>query len=351
VSTSEVRFRTFAAARGSVGGSEGEGTFVKSATNKTLEARSERPRVTLDCEVQKILLVGILRGWEGQRRAVEQVREIRPELSTEEIDRCMQALAVEGLPEWLKPGFWTPAMDQILFAGTRESLAAEKKAVNKILKLKPELRLEVVWARLRHLRALKGPKGNRGIPYEWTLEMDALLVERCRANDLNAAVSDVKRMTGYPRDAVLRHAYKLGIAKPATVTTRPWTDAELRFLVESVQHLAVKTIARELRRTEKAIWRKVAELGLSAKCAEGFTITEVMKRLHVWHARIKFLIGQGRIKVGRNGRITERSLRSFLREHRHELNWDLFDSETCEWLEELGIEVPVETTTAQGHAG
>src|SRR5579862_1655814 len=157
-----------------------------------------------------------------------------------------------------------------------------------------------------------------------------MFVERSRSIGINAAASEIQRLTGFPRDAVLRQGHKLGIAKPGVHSTRPWTAAELRFLVESVQHLPVNAIARELHRTEKAIWRKVGELGLSAKCVEGFTITEVLTKLHVWHTRLKLWIEQGRIKVGRNHRITERSLRSFLREHQNELNWELFDSETCQ---------------------
>jgi len=107
--------------------------------------RSEKPHnVKLDNEIRTILLGGMLRGWDGQRQAVEQVRAIRPDLSTEEIDGWMQALAIKGLPEWLKPGFWTREMDQILVAGIREGTIGENKAVGKIVRFHPELRIEVV---------------------------------------------------------------------------------------------------------------------------------------------------------------------------------------------------------------
>jgi hypothetical protein len=324
---------------------------VRSGNNRKVAAPSEGRRISLDREVQKLLLVGTLRGWEGQRKVIERVREIRPDLSVEEIDRHMQALAIEGLPDWLKPGFWTVKMDQILIAGVREGAAGEKKSVNKILKLRPELRVEVAWARLRYLRRLRCENGHRGVPFSWTPELNARFSECCRSRGVGVAVSDLQRITGYPRDAVLRHAYKLGVAKPACSLLREWKDAELRFLVESVQHLSVKTIAKELGRTERAIWRKVEELGLSAKCLEGFTTREVLKKLHVWHARLKSWIESGWIKVGRNRRITERSLRSFLREHRDELNWDAFDSETCQWLAELGVKAPAPKADAGGQGG
>ena len=138
----------------------------------------------------------------------------------------------------------------------------------------------------------------------------------------------------------MRRARKLGLHTSHSSTPTPWTDADVRFLVESVQHLSVKVIARELYRSEKAVWRKVSDLGLSAKCEEGYTVTEVMQRLHVWHRRMKGWIASGWIKIGRNRRITERSLRSFLREHPEEQKWDLFDPETVEWLAEFGVTAP-----------
>lgn len=302
------------------------------------DPQDERRTVGLDDETRMILLGGMLRGWEGQRQAVEQVCAMRPDLSAKEVDRWMQTLALEGLPEWLKPGFWTPQMDQVLLSGIREGVGGEIKAVGKIVRVRPELRVEIVWARVRHLRVLKGRTGRRGKPFEWAPEIDAALIANCRCANTAAAVSAVQKITGYPRDAIFRRARKLGVAESPLSSWRPWKPAELRFLAESVQHLAVRAIAKELHRSEKAVWRKVETLGLSAKCGEGFTAVEVITQLHISHSRLKSWIDQSWIKIGRNGRITERSLRSFLREHREELNWDLFNADTFDWLSELGID-------------
>jgi hypothetical protein len=299
-------------------------------------------------EIRKALLGGMLRGWDGQRQAVEQVRAMRPDLNAEEIDGWMQALALEGLPDWLKPDFWTAEMDQILFAGIREGVPGEIKAVGKIGRFHPELRVEIIWARVRHLRVLKGRKGRQGRPFEWAPEIDAALIAHCRCAELAVAVSAVEKITGYPRDAIFRRARKLGVAQPRLVSWHAWKPAELRFLAESVQHLAVRAIAKELHRSEKAVWRKVETLGLSAKCGEGFTGIEVTSRLHVSHSRLKRWIDQDWIKIGRNRRITERSLRSFLRQHSEELHWNLFNADTFDWLSELGIEPPEPKAEAAG---
>ena len=312
------------------------------------DAHHVRRTVGLDDEIRKTLIGGMLRGWGGQQKAVEQVCAKRQDLSADEVDRWMQTLALEGLPEWLKPDFWTQQMDQVLLSGIREGLTGEIKAVGKIVRIRPELRVEIVWARVRHLRALRGRMSRRGRPFEWTPEIDAALLAHCRGVDTADAVSAVQRMTGYPRDAIFRRARKLGVARTSLSSWRPWKPAELRFLAESVQHLAVRAIAKELHRSEKGVWRKVETLGLSAKCGEGFTAVEVMTRLHISHPRLKRWIGHGSIKIGRNGRMTERSLRAFLREQREELHWDLFDAETFEWLLELGIESPAPRSEAAG---
>jgi hypothetical protein len=310
--------------------------------DKTTAGKEDKSRrIVFNSEIDQILLEGIHAARDGQRKAIKRVHEMMPSLSVEEIDFHMQEIAADGIARWLKKGeFWTQELDQILLAGIREGKAGERKSIAKILRLHPELRTAVVWTRLGQLRRTKSGEGHRGVPFSWTDELDTLLLERYRSSGINLAVSEVQKATGFPRSAILRRGHKLGVPKRSEPSSRLWTDADLRFLVESVQHLSVTVIAKELGRSKKAIWRKVAELGLSAKCEEGYTVTEVIQKLHVWHPRLKHWIAAGWIKIGRNGRITERSLRSFFREHPEELKWDRFDSETLEWLLEFGVMGP-----------
>jgi hypothetical protein len=311
---------------------------------------NESRQLAVDSQIQRILLAGIQTGWEGQQRAIHQVHELRPDLSEELIDEYMQTLANDRLPGWLKPEFWTPTLDQILLAGLRDGTPGQRKAVNKVLKLHPELRPEAAWSRLRHLQRLKHRGGRRGVRFPWTAELDGALMERCHSDGVDAAVSDLADVTSYPRDAIRRRVRRLGFPGDGRPASRPWTPAELKFLVESVQHLPVRTIAKELHRSEKAIWRKAAESGVSAKCLEGYTVTEILKNLHVSHGRLRLWIGAGWIKVGRNRRITERSLRSFLREHRAEIPWDRLDTTARDWLLEFGVDArePVRLNAAGG---
>jgi hypothetical protein len=40
---------------------------------------------------------------------------------------------------------------------------------------------------------------------------------------------------------------------------RPWTEADRNFLVQSIRHVPLRAIARELGRTENAVWCKIWE--------------------------------------------------------------------------------------------
>ena len=303
-------------------------------------------------EADRILLTGIHLGRDGQLKALQQVQQIMPSLSVEAIDVRMQRIAAAGIPAWLKADeFWTTEMDNVLRKGIQQGGVGERIAVAKILRLCPGLRTAVVWRRVKRLRQTVSHSQRRRGRFSWTEATDGLLLQADEVGGIGLAVEELQRVTGFPREAIMRRARKLGVHTGDSTVSTPWTDADVRFLLESVQHLGVKVIARELHRSEKAIWRKVGELGLSAKCEEGYTVTEIIQRLHVWHRRLKGWVANGWIKIGRNRRITERSLLSFFREHPEELKWDLFDSETVEWLLEFGVTARDVKARAAGPVG
>ena len=309
------------------------------------------PESAFSPEADRILLTGIQLGRNGQLKALQQVHQMMPSLNVEAIDTRMQRIAADGIPAWLKAGeFWTTEMDNVLFKGIQQGRVGERVAVAKILRLCPGLRTAVVWRRLSRLRQTRVHSNQRTSPFAWTEALDTVLLQAEEFGGFKLAVAEVQRLTGFPREAVMRRARKLGLHTRYSSAAMPWTDADVRFLLESVQHLSVNVIARELHRSEKAVWRKVADLGLSAKCEEGYTTTEVLQKLHVWHRRLKCWVANGWIKIGRNRRITERSLRAFFREHPEELKWDLFDSESVEWLLEFGVAAPASKARAAGAA-
>jgi hypothetical protein len=148
------------------------------------------------------------------------------------------------------------SVDTILLEGIRKANQCEREAVDKALRAFSELRTAAIWARFRRLRYKQGTRG----PLLWTDELDERLVRVYGDAGLSAPVSDIQNLTGWPRRAILRRAHKLGLpAEPAGDRQR-WTMAELRFAIESVNHLTVREIADA--------FRKFAEFPLAIRLIE-----------------------------------------------------------------------------------
>ena len=223
------------------------------------------------------------------------------------------------------------AIDPILVRGVRKANQCERAAVDKVLGEFPELRISGIWARLRRLRYR--PKASGPLP--WTNELDDRLREVYLQAGMRASVSEIQNLTDWPRRAILRRAHKLGLPAPATGDRRRWTMAELRFAIESVNHLSVREIADELERSEKAVWDMVGHRGIPARFQDGYSVRELSARLHVRRPSIRMWIKEGALHKKRNGRISEDSLQSFLYSHPERINWPLLDEDTKFWVSEL----------------
>ena len=148
------------------------------------------------------------------------------------------------------------AVDPILPEGIRKANQCEREAVDKALCAFSELRTAAIWARLRRLRYKQGTGG----PLLWSNELDERLVRVHRDAGLSASVSDIQNLTGWPRRAILRRAHKLGLPTERVGDRQRWTMAELRFAIESVNHLTVREIADA--------FRKFAEFPLAIRLIE-----------------------------------------------------------------------------------
>jgi hypothetical protein len=223
------------------------------------------------------------------------------------------------------------SVDPILLEGIRKANQCEREAVDKALRAFSELRTAAIWARLRRLRYKQGTGG----PLLWTDELDERLVRVHREAGLSASVSDIQNLTGWPRRAILRRAHKLGLPTEPTGDRQRWTMAELRFAIESVNHLTVREIADELERSEKAVWNMVGHRGIPAGFQDGYTVRELSAKLHVRRPSIRTWIKAGLLHKKRNGRIAEDSLQSFLYSHPERINWPLLDEDATFWVSDL----------------
>jgi hypothetical protein len=76
----------------------------------------------------------------------------------------MEEMATKDLPAYLRADFWAGALDGILLAGLKQGSQGTKAAVNRILKIRPELRVEVVQRRVKQLaRRVSQENARRGI--------------------------------------------------------------------------------------------------------------------------------------------------------------------------------------------
>lgn len=283
-------------------------------------------------EIDSVLLEGIFSGRAGQTEAIERLCRTWGKLNRRELDNRMEELATQGLPRFLQDDFWQEELDAVLLDGITADGHRVRRAVDKVLRLNPDLRIEVIWARVRRLRKQRGKDGRRGFPFPWTSELDQQLLTRCAAAGLGIAVSEVQQTTGWPRSAILRRAHKLGVVVQELPERREWTAADKNFLVQSIRHVPVKAIARELDRTENSVWCKIWEEGLRARYEEDYSQRELCRTLHVRPPTVRRWVESEWLKIGRNGRIKDRSLVPFLREHADELDWEQVDRD---WVRQV----------------
>jgi predicted DNA-binding protein YlxM (UPF0122 family) len=222
-------------------------------------------------------------------------------------------------------------VDAILLDGIRKANRCEREAIDKVLGAFSELRVSAIWARLRRLRYQRRTNGT----VVWTKELDERLVRVSNETGLSASVSDIQNLTGWPRRAILRRAHKLGLPTEAVGDRRRWTMAELRFAIESVNHVSVKEIAEDLERSEKAVWDMLTHRGIPAGFQDGYSVREISTKLHIRRPSIRKWVKSGELHKKRNGRIAEDSLQSFLYSRPEIINWQLLDEDGSFWVEAL----------------
>ena len=284
-------------------------------------------------EIDLVLIEGIHHGRQGQRDVIRRLRGTWPQLDANILEERMEKLANHGLPKFLHEDFWREeGIDSVLLAGLKTGGQAIFQAVGKVGKMHRELRVEVIWARVRRLRKQCRKRSPKGMRCTWTNELEQELRGRCAIEGLSTAVTEICKKTGWSRASVARRAHKLGVPVKQRGRRNAWTEADRNFLVQSVGHVPVKTIARELGRTENAVWCKIWEEGLRARYDMDHSQRELCLKLNVRARVARGWIEKGWLKLGRNYRVKDRSLKAFFEEHRDEVNWARVDRA---WVDEV----------------
>ena len=170
------------------------------------------------------------------------------------------------------------AIDQLLIAGIKQGPAKKRDAINRVLELVPEWRRRDCWQRIRHLR--KAPE----------------LAPPEKQQPLKAKKS---------REAAAGR-------RPAS---RPWTPADDDRLLNWAGYEPVKKIAQRLGRSTRAVRFRLGALGMSARVTDGWSLRALRKMLHVSPARLRYLIGNGMLRV-RDPRVSTSSLAVFRDQNR-----------------------------------
>jgi hypothetical protein len=304
-------------------------------------------------ELDSALVGGILGGAAGRRAAIDRIHEVWPKLDPQMLQRRLEALAEHGTPLWARGDFWNGKLRDILLEGVDGGKEAERKAVDKILRLHPELRPGVVMAQLRRVQdERRKAEGRRGKRFPWTKDLLDLLREACETAGVPAAVDRMQSRTGWPRDVILRKARQILDIEATRRHQSAWAASEKRYLIENANHKSTRAMARELHRSVASVTCKMKRLGLSTAREEGFTISKLAAEWHVRRAVIRQWITLNWLKRGKDGRIPERAVRSFCRKHRDELSWNKLEVHTRVWvLEFSSAEEDAEEESSAAGAG
>ena len=170
------------------------------------------------------------------------------------------------------------AIDQLLIAGIKQGPAKKRDAINRVLELVPEWRRGDCWHRIRHLRKAPG----------------LAALEESHPDKAKRS----SRASAAPHSA-----------------PHPWTPADDDRLLNWAGYEPVKKIAQRLGRSARAVRFRLGALGISARVTDGWSLRALRKMLHVSPARLRYLIGNGMLRV-RDPRVSTSSLAVFCDQNR-----------------------------------
>jgi hypothetical protein len=174
----------------------------------------------------------------------------------------------------------------------------------------------------------------RGPTCRWTPELDELLRTAWSRGGLRAARRAIRQQQPtWSRYSIKRRAAKLGLngSRP-----RPWTETEINTLLLSIDgNASLSLVAKRLVRSVAAIRRKLWELGYKAESLGGFKVKELAEMLSLPPRRVHFWVHQ-KYLLTKGGRITERSLSAFLRDHHDKIPYEKLQPDMQSWVREMG---------------
>ena len=220
--------------------------------------------------------------------------------------------------------FSSEQVDLILRDGAKRGRAGSHAAIERILKVEPEVNRAELWRRIRHLKyPSRVTRCRRSV---WSVEDDQILsrgYEKGWSGKQEAVRELLKRHPDWRPHVIWRRAAKFGltagIAKSGqSAKALPWSDNEDRTLLDHAGYDRVDVIGTLLDRSANAVRCRLSRLRESGKVSDGYTRKALANFLHVSPRVVLRWIMLGWLKV-RDSRISIPSLETFSKTHAPQL--------------------------------
>jgi hypothetical protein len=218
--------------------------------------------------------------------------------------------------------FSAEQVDQILCDGAKRGREGSHAAIERILKLEPEIERAALWQRIRQLRF--PCNGTRSCRSFWSAEDDQILTrgyEKGGAGKQEAVRELLKRHPEWRPYVIWKRAAKLGLIRKISKrcqdrSHRAWSEHDNQLLLNLAGYKTPRAIAKILHRSEAAVRYHLMLLGKSSRVQlEGFSRHGLARDLHLGKRTVQRLIVEGLLEV-RDPRITRESLDSLCRSGR-----------------------------------
>ena len=170
----------------------------------------------------------------------------------------------------------------------------------------------------------------------WNPEHDEILKAgaACGPSKLRRAVERIRRLNPQLSERqILRRTTDLNL----TNWYRVWTAEEKDFILEHARELSVVEMARTLRRSPQAVAQMLWRNGESRRVQDGYTRQDIAQIFHVSPRKVRKWIRLGWITPC-GGRIKDRGLNRFLKEHPEVIDFSRIDKEYRLWFLDVGLE-------------
>jgi hypothetical protein len=177
--------------------------------------------------------------------------------------------------------------------------------------------------------------------YAWSSELDEALRSAWADGGAAAAIRAIQAVhPEWSRYAIQRRARKLGLQQ----SRRPWSPDEVNLLLHSIGGQgSVASVAAIVKRSPNSVRSKLRQLNYSPDDFDGYRPKDLADWFDVPVRQVRYWVERRYLETN-NHRITEESLRKFMRQRPELIPYNRLPSAMQFWLRDMGHPAP-------GHSG